>query len=92
MFKYNDFSYLTPSIGKRLNSFVSDNPSMGDGTCFLHEYMIPRGSTSFCLYDTRSLSDDSHEDIKMIKRWMTNGVRNGELVMRCKFKVHIAIS
>lgn len=50
--------------------------------------MIPRGSTSFCLYDTRSLSDDSHDNIKMIKPWMTNGVRNGELVIRSNFKVH----
>ncbi|XP_015892472.3 uncharacterized protein LOC107426727 isoform X2 [Ziziphus jujuba] len=61
---------------------VSYNSSLGDGTCFLQEYMVPRGSTSFCLYDTRSLSDNLHDNIKMLKRWMTNGVRNGELVIR----------
>ncbi|KAF3431677.1 hypothetical protein FNV43_RR26409 [Rhamnella rubrinervis] len=77
-------SSLVNRISKlvKVYSVVADNPSIGDGTCFLHEYMIPRGSTSFCLYDTRSLSDDSHDNIKMIKRWMTNGVRNGELVIR----------
>ncbi|KAF8014666.1 hypothetical protein BT93_H0466 [Corymbia citriodora subsp. variegata] len=61
---------------------VSYNPSVGDGTYFLQEYMIPRGSTSFCLYDTRSLSADPSEDNKIIKRWMTKGVRHGELVIR----------
>ncbi|PON59353.1 AAA-type ATPase [Trema orientale] len=46
------------------------------------EYMIPRGSTSFCLYDTRSLSNDSHDNIEMLKHWMTRGVRHGELIIR----------
>ncbi|KAH7517599.1 hypothetical protein FEM48_Zijuj09G0082000 [Ziziphus jujuba var. spinosa] len=64
---------------------VSYNSSLGDGTCFLQEYMVPIGSTSFCLYDTRSLSDNLHDNIKMLKRWMTNGVRNGELVIRSSF-------
>lgn len=44
--------------------------------------MIPRGSNSFCLYDTRGLSDDPSENTKMFKRWMKLGVRNGELVKR----------
>ncbi|WRX08447.1 hypothetical protein QQP08_000934 [Theobroma cacao] len=61
---------------------VSYNPSVGDGTYFLQEYMIPRGSTSFCLYDTRSLSDAKSENINMIKCWMTKGVRHGELIIR----------
>ncbi|CAI9107371.1 OLC1v1006709C1 [Oldenlandia corymbosa var. corymbosa] len=61
---------------------VSYNPSGGEGTYFLQEYAIPRGSTSFCLYDTRSLPDDVTESTKMFKRWMTEGVRNGELVKR----------
>ncbi|KAL5562159.1 hypothetical protein UlMin_031906 [Ulmus minor] len=61
---------------------VSYSSSAGDGTFFLQEYMIPRGSTSFCLYDTRSLSDDSEDNINMLKHWMTRGVRRGELVMR----------
>ncbi|XP_008235423.1 PREDICTED: uncharacterized protein LOC103334259 [Prunus mume] len=61
---------------------VSYNSSVGDGTFFLQEYMIPRCSTSFCLYDTRSLSDDSHENIKILQHWMKNGVRHGELVIR----------
>ncbi|KAM7496247.1 hypothetical protein LguiA_020661 [Lonicera macranthoides] len=56
--------------------------SVGDGTYFLQEYMIPRRSTSFCLYDTRSLSYDSSENIEMIQRWMTKGVRHGEPVIR----------
>ncbi|KAJ0110562.1 hypothetical protein Patl1_01540 [Pistacia atlantica] len=46
---------------------VTYNPSVGDGTYFLQEYMIPRDSNSFCLYDTRSLSDDSSDNINMIK-------------------------
>ncbi|ONH92802.1 hypothetical protein PRUPE_8G196400 [Prunus persica] len=61
---------------------VSYNSSVGDGTFFLQEYMIPRCSTSFCLYDTRSLCDDSHENIKILQHWMKNGVRQGELVIR----------
>ncbi|XP_009348367.2 uncharacterized protein LOC103940015 isoform X1 [Pyrus x bretschneideri] len=61
---------------------VSYNSSIGDGTFFLHEYMIPRCSSSFCLYDTRSLSDNSPENIKILKHWMEHGVRHGELVVR----------
>ncbi|PIN00756.1 hypothetical protein CDL12_26740 [Handroanthus impetiginosus] len=61
---------------------VSCNSSNGDGTYFLHEYRIPRGSSSFCLYDTRSLSGCSSENLKMLKHWMTTGVRHGELVKR----------
>lgn len=61
---------------------VSFNSSVSDGTYFLQEYMIPRGSTSFCLYDTRSLSSDSSDNIKMLERWLTKGVCHGELVIR----------
>lgn len=53
--------------------------------------MIPRGSTSFCLYDTRSLSDDSDENIKMLKHWMTRGVRHGELVTRSKHRLRLCL-
>ncbi|PHT46622.1 hypothetical protein CQW23_15780 [Capsicum baccatum] len=59
-------------------SYSSD----GDGTYFLHEYTIPRGSSSFCLYDTRGLSDDSNENEKMVKRWMKKGVCHGKLIRR----------
>nr|GEU76654.1 GTP binding domain, P-loop containing nucleoside triphosphate hydrolase [Tanacetum cinerariifolium] len=59
---------------------VTYNSSAGDGTCFLREYMIPRNSTSFCLYDTRSFSNDLYENMQMIRRWMTKGVRHGKLV------------
>ncbi|KAL7172812.1 hypothetical protein ACSBR2_032312 [Camellia fascicularis] len=61
---------------------VSYNSSVGDGTYFLQEYKIPRGSTSFCLFDTRCLSDDSSKNMEMLKHWMTKGVRHGELVVR----------
>ncbi|RZC68655.1 hypothetical protein C5167_031878 [Papaver somniferum] len=61
---------------------VSYNSSAGDGTYFLHEYMVPRGSTSFCLYDTRSLSEDSRDNSEMFKNWMINGVHHGQLVIR----------
>ncbi|GKV34015.1 hypothetical protein SLEP1_g42442 [Rubroshorea leprosula] len=61
---------------------VSYNSSVRDGTCFLQEYMVPRGSTSFCLYDTRSLCDDPTDNIDMITNWMTEGVCHGELVLR----------
>ena len=61
---------------------MPDNTSVGDGTYFLQEYMIPRGSTSFCLYDSRSLSDDSSANMEMLTHWMTIGVRHGELVIR----------
>lgn len=61
---------------------VSYNSLGGSGTYFLREYMIPRDSNSICMYDTRSLSDDSRENNKMLKNWMTKGVRHGELVAR----------
>ncbi|XP_031099901.1 uncharacterized protein LOC116004107 [Ipomoea triloba] len=61
---------------------VSFNPSIGGGTIFAHEYKIPKCAKSFCLYDTRSLSDNHSENECLLKRWMTNGVCHGELVMR----------
>ncbi|KAJ8749332.1 hypothetical protein K2173_018816 [Erythroxylum novogranatense] len=61
---------------------VSYDSSTGDGTFFLHEYMIPRNSSSFCLYDTRSLLDNSSDNYEMLKNWITNGVRHGELILR----------
>jgi hypothetical protein len=61
---------------------VSYNASVADGTYFLQECMIPRDSTSFCLYDTRSLSDESSTNREMLTHWMTRGVRHGELVIR----------
>lgn len=64
---------------------MPDNSLIGDGTYFLHEYMIPRNSNSICLYDTRSLSNKSHENDKMLKNWMTKGVRDGELVVRFEY-------
>lgn len=62
----------------------SYNSLIGDGTYFLQEYMIPRDSNSICLYDTRSLLDNSHKDenIRMLNRWMTKGVHHGELLVR----------
>ncbi|KAF5199772.1 P-loop containing nucleoside triphosphate hydrolases superfamily protein, partial [Thalictrum thalictroides] len=61
---------------------VTYNSCDEDGTLYLHEYMIPKDSTSFCLYDTRGLFEDSYDNNEMIKRWMTEGVRHGELVLR----------
>ncbi|AES79090.1 putative P-loop containing nucleoside triphosphate hydrolase [Medicago truncatula] len=63
---------------------VSYNSLRGDGTYFLREHMIPRDSNSICLYDTRSLSNKSHENNEMLKNWMTEGVHHGELVIRSK--------
>ncbi|XWS36597.1 hypothetical protein CRYUN_Cryun20dG0098300 [Craigia yunnanensis] len=61
---------------------ISYNSSVGDGTYYLQEYMIPRGSASFCLYDTRSLCNDTSDNVNMIKCWMKKGVCHGELVLR----------
>lgn len=66
----------------KFNPLVADNASVGDGTYFLQEYMIPRDSASFCLYDTRSLSDKSSTNREMLTHWMITGVRHGELVIR----------
>ncbi|XP_055832891.1 uncharacterized protein LOC129901669 isoform X2 [Solanum dulcamara] len=66
-------------------SYSSD----GDGTYFLHEYTIPRGSSSFCLYDTRGLSDDLSENKKIVERWMTKGVRHGNLITRDSDDAHL---
>lgn len=59
---------------------VSYNPSIGDGTTFLREYMIPRESTSFCLYDSRGLSHDFSENQRVFRKWVDEGVRHGELI------------
>ncbi|XP_004149770.1 uncharacterized protein LOC101208586 [Cucumis sativus] len=61
---------------------VSCNSSGEDGTFFLHEYMILRKSKSFCLYDTRGLSNDPSDNIEMLKQWMSKGVHHGKLVTR----------
>ncbi|KAK4268235.1 hypothetical protein QN277_024920 [Acacia crassicarpa] len=61
---------------------VSCNSSTGDGTYFLQEYMIPRDSTSICLYDTRCLSGNPNDDDRILYQWMTEGVCHGELVLR----------
>ncbi|TYI00835.1 hypothetical protein ES332_A11G159800v1 [Gossypium tomentosum] len=61
---------------------ISYNPSVGDGTYYLQGYMIPRGSASFCLYDSRGLADGTSENINVIQNWMNNGVRHGEPVIR----------
>ncbi|KAK9733961.1 hypothetical protein RND81_04G103900 [Saponaria officinalis] len=61
---------------------VTYNSHTGEGTFFLQEYMIPRSSTSFCLFDTRSLSEDFVDNDEMLKLWMMKGVRHGELVVR----------
>ncbi|CAI0561156.1 unnamed protein product [Linum tenue] len=61
---------------------VSYNLLVGDGTYFLQEYMVPRDSSSVCLYDTRGLSDNTSENIEMLKQLMTKGVRNGGLILR----------
>ncbi|GAV78216.1 MMR_HSR1 domain-containing protein [Cephalotus follicularis] len=61
---------------------VSYNSTFEGGTYFLQEYMIPRGETSFCLYDTRGLCDDPSDNINMIRDWIENGVRHGQLVIR----------
>lgn len=66
---------------------MPDNSLIGDGTYFLCEYMFPRDSNSICLYDTRSLPDNSRECDKILKNWMTKGVRNGELVVRFEYLV-----
>lgn len=69
-------AYLSPIV------LFLDNSSAGDGTFFVQQYMIPKGLGSFCLFDTRGLSSEPSEDAKMLKRWMTEGVRLGELVLR----------
>ncbi|KAL3615925.1 hypothetical protein CASFOL_040219 [Castilleja foliolosa] len=84
-------SSLVNKISRALedNVFLSGNEmaqvsynSTEDGTYFVGGYTIPSGSGSFCLYDTRSLSIDLSENLKMLKRWMTKGVRHGELIKR----------
>ncbi|XP_051115795.1 uncharacterized protein LOC127240964 [Andrographis paniculata] len=61
---------------------VSYNGSSENGTYFLHEFMVPRSSSSICLYDTRSLSEDVSENNEMLIGWMTGGVCHGELVQK----------
>ncbi|KAF9688426.1 hypothetical protein SADUNF_Sadunf02G0196000 [Salix dunnii] len=68
---------------------VSYNSSAGDGTYFLKEYMIPRGSTSFCLYDTRGLSYDSYDSSITLKKWITEGVHHRELVIWPSDNLHL---
>ncbi|KAK1437386.1 hypothetical protein QVD17_03177 [Tagetes erecta] len=59
---------------------VAYNSSIWSGTRFLQEYMIPRNSTSFCLFDTCGFFNDLDVNLEMIVHWMTEGVCHGELV------------
>lgn len=68
---------------------MPDNSTTGDGTYFLQEYMIPRDSTSICLYDTRSLSGNANDNDRILNRWITNGVHHGELVVRYEYSIYI---
>lgn len=68
---------------------VSYNSSAADGTYFLQEYMIPRSSSSFCLYDTRGLSYDSYDSANMLKNWITKGVHHRELIIRPSDNSHL---
>jgi len=61
---------------------MSDDSSVREGTYFLQEYMIPRDAISFCLFDTRSLSENFADNDEMLRRWMAKGVRHGELIIR----------
>lgn len=61
---------------------VADNSSVNNGSCFLRGYMIPRSSKSLCLYDSRGLSISKSDNLSMLKRWMTEGVSHGEMVIR----------
>ncbi|CAN6446092.1 unnamed protein product [Victoria cruziana] len=56
--------------------------SAGNGTLFLQEYDFPLNSPSFCVYDTRSLSEDKNENLENIREWMVAGVRHGAPVFR----------
>ncbi|XP_047167884.1 uncharacterized protein LOC124836740 isoform X1 [Vigna umbellata] len=75
-----DDKFAPPRAQESYNSYTEN------GTYFLQEYMMPRSSNSFCLYDTRSLSynldKDKDENIRMMNGWMTKGVRHGELAVR----------
>ncbi|XP_073135325.1 uncharacterized protein [Henckelia pumila] len=73
---------LEDSVFASERAQVSYGSSGADATYFLHEYIIPTGFGSFCLYDSRSLSDDSSENVNVFEGWMTKGVRHGELVTR----------
>lgn len=61
---------------------VSCHSSVKEGTYFLHEYMVPRASNAFCLFDTRGMSNDLPENKKVLSHWMRKGVRHGEPVKR----------
>lgn len=73
---------LEDSVFASERAQVSYNSSRADGTYFLHEYIIPAGFGSFCMYDSRSLSDDSSENANVLEGWMTKGVHHGEFVTR----------
>ncbi|KAG9149362.1 hypothetical protein Leryth_003318 [Lithospermum erythrorhizon] len=61
---------------------VSYKSSAGDGTYFIQEYTIPRGSNSLCVYDTRSLSDNTSENLEELHHWMTKGIRQRQPILR----------
>ncbi|PKA59410.1 hypothetical protein AXF42_Ash019564 [Apostasia shenzhenica] len=76
----------------KITRVFDDDPSASDraqvsysgsaeGTCFLQEYPIPRNSSSLCLYDTRSLSIVPSDNLKLLERWMNEGVSHGEPVI-----------
>ncbi|KAI4356341.1 hypothetical protein L6164_000371 [Bauhinia variegata] len=76
------FKVFEDDIFAPVRAQVSYSSHIGDGTYFLQEYMIPRDSTSICFFDTRSLSDGSQDNDRMLNHWMMKGVRHGEPVVR----------
>ncbi|GAB4841460.1 hypothetical protein Ancab_022176 [Ancistrocladus abbreviatus] len=73
---FEDDKFASERAQVSYNSSAQD----GTGTYFLQEYMVPRNTGRFCLFDTRSLSDDFLQNDEILRHWMTKGVCHGELV------------
>ncbi|XP_057839441.2 uncharacterized protein LOC131049408 isoform X1 [Cryptomeria japonica] len=56
--------------------------SSESGSYFLQEYTVPQASKSFCVFDSRGLSQSVAKDFPVLKKWMVNGIRHGEMVVR----------
>lgn len=54
-----------------------------NGTLFLKEYMLSDDARNICVFDSRGFSElDSLENWEILKDWMMNGVRHGQIAHR----------
>lgn len=54
-----------------------------NGTFFLTEYMLYERKNNICVFDSRGMPEVKIADgLEMLEKWMVDGVRHGQMVIR----------